>query len=449
MTARAQCDVLVCGLSLGGLIAANLLQKRGQKVIVVRDDNEDTPRIITEPSLFVGFEKGGLYETILSELGVSLSFLKGEGALIEPLSPCLQIILPDRRINLFTPREDFLYEVTREFHIKEQEIKAFYTEMDRLYALVAPYFYPPSPICLTTLQEQRSTLEKIQYLWTFYVNMRRKGDFYPLKYLGDCALIECLDLLVLCFSKLRLCETSSLTLIILLGLLGKEVVQIRGGISRLVDFLLHTFLSHGGEVHSHSRVTDILVKSNKVQSVEWERKEKIECGSLILSLPEHSSRRFASLYFGIDRGVLPPLMKENILLCTDNADPPFGGNALFISFSGMQEMRVRCLVEKESQQEGYYGERVRKKAMEAIRWLIPFSSGKIIFLGDDLSRTAPQNVVYGHLWERVARVEKGGSLYFRSRRATNVFILPDQNNYIIGGVKEAAAGIELSNALSP
>jgi hypothetical protein len=100
------CDLLVIGSDLSGLIAATLLAKRGLSVVVIDDESQldDQPNCITSLN-------SHLLKTLFSKLSITDSHLQ----IIHKNKVAYQVVFPKNRLDIFSPAEDYLKEIEREF----------------------------------------------------------------------------------------------------------------------------------------------------------------------------------------------------------------------------------------------------------------------------------------------------------------------------------------------
>ncbi len=121
-------DVAILGQGLGGLIAANLLQRKGLKVVIL--DHEKHNQF--DPSL-CEFLNGTMIKPVLQRIG----FHPQEINQLLSLDTTSQLIYPNRRINCYKNLEDLRREVQREcsdpfllhFFAEKQNASGFYLDL--------------------------------------------------------------------------------------------------------------------------------------------------------------------------------------------------------------------------------------------------------------------------------------------------------------------------------
>ena len=121
-------DVAILGRGLGGLIAANLLQRKGQKVVIL--DHEEHTQF--DPSL-CEFLNGTMIKPALQRIG----FHPQEIGQLLMLDTTSQLIYPNRRINCYKNLEELRKEVEREcsdpfllhFFAERQNASEFYLDL--------------------------------------------------------------------------------------------------------------------------------------------------------------------------------------------------------------------------------------------------------------------------------------------------------------------------------
>jgi len=121
-------DVAILGQGLGGLIAANLLQRKGLKVVLLDHDKSNQ----FDPSL-CEFLNGTMIKPVLQRIG----FHPQEISQLLSLDTTSQLIYPNRRINCYKNLEDLRKEVQREcsdpfllhFFAEKENASGFYLDL--------------------------------------------------------------------------------------------------------------------------------------------------------------------------------------------------------------------------------------------------------------------------------------------------------------------------------
>lgn len=469
-------DVLILGAGFSGLLAAALLAKRGRHVLVLEEEAtpgglshreaRETFSYIKGPALFLGFERDGLYDRLFMELGLSLSLLKKEGALFLRPIPPFQTVLPRHRINFYVDPNELLNELGREFPDHIQGFRAFSLEIDRWDEILRPSYH------LVKRRGHRGFGEWVDH---FYESMRlkaavrvprrKKAPAFLEPFGLDSEFCQGLELALLLFMGRTLNEATGLDLLLLLGLLRREVVAISGGIPRLAELLVQVIQDHRGEVIFSQPLEALIIEGRRLTAIRTKEGEIPVSGKVIANIPflrlpqAEYERRFLSLYFAIAADALPSAMSEHLLMTRSLPEPPFADNFLFLILSGLKDseaaprgqraLQVITSLSESREPTPAELERLRDSILAQLIDLMPFSRPSLAFLGYDLWTAREDNrlsAVGASLLSRAKDRSRNGATYY-TLPIRNLFLLPDQGHRPALDLGQARSALELAEHL--
>jgi prolycopene isomerase len=470
-------DVIVIGAGLEGLLCAALLAKRGKQVIVLEES--PTPggasfrltksgyAFIKGPTLFLGFERDGLYDRLLTELGLSLSMLKREGLLFRKTQPPLQIVLPDHRLDYFTEPGELLEELKREFPDQVQELKAFWSEMEQWEQIIRPRMHQAQRVNPRTVQDWIQGLrDRIRYSSAVRTQRRQRAETFLTRHRLSPEIQHGLELLLLIFIGKTIDEATGLDLTHLLGLIQREMITISGGIPRLSELLVKVIQEHHGEVVYRQQAAEIILQHRTPDGIRTVDGETVHGTSVILNLPWQSAaersplRKEFTLYFGVAEKVLPSPMKDHLLFLQSYGRPPLADNFLYLQVNSVQDSWAAPKGQRALQVIGYLPEtdRPRRDVLQSLvqpvtdhlTWLMPFSEGVLTFLGDDLGETEAATRIPLKLAEQVrtTRTVTRDGAYYHLTSLKNLYLLPDMGRRPVASLESARSAVELANLVA-
>jgi phytoene dehydrogenase-like protein len=475
-------DAIILGAGFSGLLAAALLAKRGRQVLVLEEEptagglSYQEPREgfthVQGPSLFLGFERDGLYDRLFMELGLSLSLLKKEGGFFQKSSPPFQVVLPHHRVNFYTEPGELLYELGREFRNETRAIRALINEIDRWDAILYPVFHLPPKHPPRDLGERLDRIYEGLKRWAALRGPRHQKAAAFLEPFGlGGEFHRGLEMLLVLFTGRTLTEATGLDLLLLLSLIRREVVAVRGGVSRLSELLIGVIEKYKGDVIFESPLEDLVVQQRRVTAIRAKERRFPVAGNVIVNLPvsrlprPRKERLFLSFYFSINSGMLPPAMSEHLIMTRDLQQPPLGDNLLFLIVgdgpraetapgpSGDDRTVLRALV-CFPESKGPSAEelkRLRDSIAVQLADLMPFSPPSLAFLGYDRSTAREErrlSAVDKPLLSRAKGRGRGGTAYY-TFPVRNLFLLPDEGHHPAADARPARSALELVEALRP
>ncbi|MFQ5455037.1 MAG: hypothetical protein ACE5EA_02395 [Nitrospirota bacterium] len=412
-------DIITVGRELPGLITSALLAKRGKKVLLIDNDKRRDKYLfkkgnytfVKEPSLFFGFEKGGVFDQLFSELGITLFLLRREGYNIGYPSPLFQVVLSDNRIDIFSSREEFLHELKREFLDEIDNISSFLNEIYQIDDNIYPFVYIPSNKTFSHLRERISYLkDRLRYILSHLKYSKISGNEYLLQHNLDGRFKEFSEMLNLFFYLSAADKVSAVEIISLFGFLKRGAVSIRGGIPTLSDILIENIKKNGGSIIPDTNRLRFAHKKRSLQGIYIKEDTMIRGDRFIFNIskdPFHNrSRRSYRFYFIINDNLIPSPMKENLILAIIYDKDMFADKFIYINLSpendryfappGKRCIKISCILSDGMiKKQADMKERVVNILLRHLTWLMPFSDDGIDFIGDDMTPPTGR----GHLSE--------------------------------------------------
>jgi hypothetical protein len=344
-------DVAVVGAGLGGLAAAALLSGKKKKIIVIEPGESynaavgayvrDGYRFCASPSLSYGFEPGGAFNTLASNLGIVQ-----EGSI---QSPCYQVVLPDHRITVLADQGETLEELRREFPKEVDALGKFYRSLHRLAEQMA-----------------KSRLSA-------YVTKHRTAASFLGRYRFSRELMFFFDIQALYFFQRPVAE---LSLVDLIRLCDTPPRSLEGGLKKLADQLNNTILQQGGKILYDQSNNEFVSRGNRIVGIKT-KQDVIEADTVLVNMTQRYDSK--TIFIGLHDTVIPVGMCQEVLYLPDYQSPR-DYFALSLSahddmISAPQGMRALSLSFRSEQ-----GSAVDKQALiDQLNRLIPFLNDYLVF----------------------------------------------------------------------
>jgi phytoene dehydrogenase-like protein len=425
--------VVVVGAGVSGLLTAALLQKRGIHVLIVdpggtpgapsRKTHRQEYTFVSGPSLFLGFERDGLYDRLFHEMGQSLALLtqtekriasagtddvprpvstrKGEQPLIRRPSLFLQLILPNHRVNLFNSQNDLLEEIHREFPDQMPKLEELGRELERWDQRFYPYRLQPLFPSRPGRPIQKWIRDLDRTVAAFAHRHRHAVSYLKLLDL-DQGLLDLIEHLSWFCSGRPLAALNGFDFIQCFGLLKRGPVEWVGGIPHFAEFLAGLFTDLKGGIVWNETVVEIHDRSRRVIGLKTGSGETISCKAVIYNLPVSQLEpvRFhgSAFYFGIDEEALPVAMDSHLWF-TDGRD------RLMVSVSRKEDRwaapdgcrAVRVVRPTTGAAGGADPAEEGRWVKERLLDLMPFAEDRLVDLGPEDSETDTPPVPAGIL----------------------------------------------------
>jgi len=495
-------DVILIGESLPGLITSALLARRGYRVLVLehtdsavsaspifKSDGFTFPK---GPLLFLGLHREGLYEKVFTELGLSLSLLKKEGIVFGRPVPPFQLILPSHRLNFFSKGEEFLEELKREFPEELQASRTFTKTVQEAGRILDPFHHLPFPQWRPSLKDRsRQFLDLVQY-WSTSRRLKHVAALdYIQSYGLSLELLKLLELISLFFYQRPLSDLHALELVSLLILARHEVVEVREGWVNLAKIFISRLKEYRGEFLKDIKLGGIIEESGEVRGVKLEGDRAIKGRVVLVNLPLRSlmiqpgplrDKQMLSytMFFGIDEEVVPSAMMDHLLFTTDLGRPLEEENFLYLYLTprgnlgphgtdrephgmdkgphrtdekdhpkGKRGLRVTCLVSFKRPMLPSDRETLRKAVLNHLIWLMPFSDGRIDYLGEDLEDPEKNSLLVDFLGpsHKLKEIRRYGTRFY-STSLRNLFLLPEESQSLAATQEGVKSGWDLAQHLT-
>ncbi len=464
-------DAIFVGNGLVSLSAAALLSKRGRSVCFL-DTTEMRERTVPDeafyyalgPYLYFGFEKGGAMEGFFSELSLPIPNLKKDGLVYQKCNPSLQVIQSTHRLNVYAGKEDYGDELKREFGGQIKEIKAYLKEVERIYLLLYPFLGRFSQLELQGVGDRLNEWGQRRDFANMLGRYQRKTalDFLE-PYLFNKPFLDYLDLHALFAYRKHLSDISAYDLIILVSGLQRGGVRVLGGCRTVIDFLRNLILRWGGEILKNKKVLDVEMKGRRI--VEGLR---LDDGSFLkgrqFTVSQSKPNATLHFYYYIREEIIPSPMKETLVMTWEKPPPENFIDALIVRLSlpqeeegfrkGVRGLSVTAMMQPGTQIDPARLKDLRKRVLDRLHGLIPFSKGIIEEAGETIPQPAGEDAVRllpkaleHRLGDKAKPISNGLLNYLQPREGRNLFLLPSDFFEPIGGGASFLAAKTLADVI--
>ncbi|HEY5649178.1 MAG TPA: NAD(P)-binding protein, partial [Nitrospiria bacterium] len=406
-------DLIMIGAGLEGLLCAALLAKRGRRVYLMDESGEPggaSFRIqhkgysfVQGPTLFLGFDRDGLYDRLFNELGISLARLKKDSSTLLRTRPPFQVVLPNHRVDYYNEAGKLQEELHREFPDQVREIRSLWREMEECDQALQSRLILTHPVRPATVKDWTDELKE-RWRFSSTVGSRKKIPAKEVieKHRIGPDLRRILEILCLFFFQRSLEEASSLDLVYLIGIVRREMVTVNGGIPGLAPLLVKAIQESRGHVFLGQAASELVFRRRTLDGVRTARGEVIRANHVVVNRtwsPDggDSGRTEFSLYFGVPERVIPEPMKNHLFLLKPNGQGKGGESTLYIRINpkvgkdgvpeGQRALQVTGFLDEEDRSR----DEIRKDLVEEVKdqlgWLIPFSEGHLELLGEDIGES--------------------------------------------------------------
>jgi hypothetical protein len=454
-------DLVILGDDLSGIAAGGLLAKRGFNVLVV--DRPCPDETVSLPGL-----DSRIFKSIIGKLGIPESRLRG----LTKNKTNFQIILPEHRIDIKPEQEDLFEELCREFPKQDEWIREFFSEVEMIHQHETLPLLKNIP--WASWKEKRHFLKKKRDCsWPTWVEVLEK---IPID------LQAILKAWIQFLADNPVVGTDSFQPFSLLTEDNSRTVTIKGGLKELKQIFYEKIEYFGGTILQEPPENYLLeTESNIVKGIQMEGYHFMtHCRYLFgngafsefvthvpkgfrtrryrKKMEQEPAARALTIHFVADAQIIPDQMCQNVLFIKDPAKPLLDSNYFQIHCrpiltkqdKGDEDqvmLSVRyflppdvCVEINHASVDAF--ERRHEAIEQSLKWLIPFSEGK-------LHRLAPK-VHYGtqDLFDRPTddyqeffNAAKRNIRYTPSFSFPNL-VTPYQNLYALGQDQLGWLGLE-------
>jgi phytoene dehydrogenase-like protein len=353
-------DTIVIGNDFSSVVAAVTSVRYGHKTILLSDtppplcQNESCYSFNVHPLPLTGLGPGDMLSDLLS--GIGISFDNDDN--LHLLSPALQVILPNHRIDLFDDIPKFMEEIRREFPQTEVEIPNLAPDLARIGNITDEWFREilvDTPRCYrrfnSSIRIFREILKRVIPLSRLFLTLYRHRELQQL-YKGKLYLLSGSDIDRNAFFPR--------VMPYILSLSNRKFYDYTGGIAGLIDFVRNIFSSYGGILIKNAHICRITPGAEISVTLEGaEEMSEITGRNLIISTRSDSlpilldskktsgiKRRLRrikkpyypfTLHMGIlDKGI-PEKMSPFVAIAIDEHKDIIDNNMVFVSMSARND----------------------------------------------------------------------------------------------------------------
>jgi hypothetical protein len=473
---RSSYDTVILGAGLGALVAGTIMARAGNKVMILEEKSQpggsstlvtrEGYQFVASPVLLLGLEKNGYCDQLFSELGLSLAMLKRPGGPLKRPAPFLQIVTEHYRIDLLINREEQLAEYKREWGEAALSFQKFYQDVDELDQRAYSFFYkknmpaPPESFRQKLIELQQN----LQRRWLLKGYFGLDGRKYLSRFNFPPAFLDILEWLNLLWVGVSLDRSSALNLLRSQSLLFREVIRPVGGLIRICELLAKIFLEYRGEIRYQQKIAEVKKESRNNWVITLLEGETIHSRQLVIQYPWDFFNPDAfgpvTFFFTVDSQVVPPPMAEQLLLHRPQGRSTGMEKPLFVVLSLPDEektyiekkrlLMVSAFFPRKSPPTEEDLQPLSRSIIQSLCWLMPFSEGKIRYLGHNLEDHQSQLKRFGtviSLLNRVRQVKHPHVQYAYQPFDKSFFILPDYANCLGMLTNEVRSAEEIAKRL--
>lgn len=282
-------NILVVGAGIGGLTAAALLAKNGDRVTLLEASSElggCASKFKRHKYLFpvgatlgMGLENGGIHERVFHFLGKPLP--------LEPLESVMEMIHPDHSFVFLKDRKLHVDNIVSHFPADESKIRAFYREIYATASIVRTMMDPLPALPPSTAKEWSALACAIRP-----VHVKLLPHFN--KTLGDClerhglgeltAFRHMLDGLLIDSMQTDSEDVSYLLAVVALDIYHEGAYYVPGGLYRFAELMGDSIKENGGVLKKRRTVIQ-LARSEKGWMATDHRGNSYEADAVIVNAP--------------------------------------------------------------------------------------------------------------------------------------------------------------------
>jgi len=284
-------NILVIGAGIGGLTAAALLAKNGDRVTLLEASSElggCAGKFKRHHFLFpagatlgMGLESGGIHERVFRFLGKPLP--------LEPLETVMEMVHPDHSFIFLKDRNQHVHNIVSHFPAYESKIRAFYQEIYATASIVRTMMDPLPALPPATAKEWAALAGAIRPVHAKLLPHFNKtlGDSLERHGLGKLtAFRHMLDGLLIDSMQTGSDDVSYLLAAVALDIYHEGAYYVPGGLYRFAEIMGDSIKENGG-VLKKRRTVNKLERSGKGWIATDHRGNKYEADVVIVNAPIH------------------------------------------------------------------------------------------------------------------------------------------------------------------
>ncbi len=464
--AEQRYDAIFVGNGLTSLVSAATLAKKGKSVLLL-DDGESVDRKIPSavfrfalgPSLYFGYEKWGAMEGFFLKLAVPLPSLQNKGFLYQKPQVMLQVILPSHRINLYSDESSYFDELKREFGAEAEKLKTLFNQIEREASFYYPYIGQFQQIETGRMTERvNEWKKKLDFSQAIQQLQKRTALELLDPYNFPPEITAYFNLLFLWAFKKTLEDVSAYEMIQLFSSLQEGGVCFREGDQTITQFFHQNIEKWGGTILKGQKISSVDIEKKRVERLSLSEGSTFKSPHFIVTRP--SEKNSLSLFFEIPQTLVPPPMKETLIM-TWGGDIPLGcEDIIVIRLKTHKEVpevsrKIRLiattvLLRDDVPVSAMMGEQIKKKVLDRLYALMPFSQSKIRSIDLPIENTqALQNPFFsqGESDSTQKEVLKGVFNYLQPKDKKNVYLVNSERSEDIGWGTAFLAGDRLAQII--
>lgn len=251
-------DVVIIGGGIGGLICGSILAKTGLKVLIVEQHSQPGGCCQSfkrgsflfnagADVIIGGCKRKGILRHILDSIGVKIDFV--------PIEPLERVFFPRETLEIPLDLNKYIKILAQQFPDEKNNVTGFFKKI--FEGSISTFFR-----CDNGYQNKTYS----DLLNIFFENSKLK-DFFSVqsRYLG--------------LSPTESSATYAIS--VLKRYFSEGIFQPIGGFHAFINSIVDTFKRFGGKLLLSNRVTNILVKNNKIQGIMIERDKELKTKVII------------------------------------------------------------------------------------------------------------------------------------------------------------------------
>lgn len=283
---RDRYDVVVVGAGIGGLTAAALLSKRGQRVLVVEQHyipggcctairRRDVAMDVGAALLFGWEGENSAHRFVMNELEEEIEMIRHEAA--------YRIHVGSKTVTFWRDLDRYLDELTALFPHQERQIRSLYRECRELYEImVGMSRYPVPPTEIPVLEGLKAVLRNPVGMAKIRGLISMTGEEFLRRHITDAETADFFDFLVASCTTCTVKESpAAMVVAIFMNIHLGGTCYPSGSPQMLPNKLEKALEKFGGRIVYRKRVEEILIRRGKAYGVRLSDGTEILADSVI------------------------------------------------------------------------------------------------------------------------------------------------------------------------